>query len=136
MRKKATRSKIEAQLDAAFEQLDYRRALNLAKAGAELNSAHAMLYLGFAYSEGWGVKRDMAQAITLFEQAGKLKSPDALAWLALEAEKSGEQSCEIQRLYRAAVKAGSPVGTYNYAQFLQEREPHRAAEIVKYWKLE
>jgi len=94
----------------------------------------AMLRLGYAYMNGWGVDKDLDKAIELFKKSGGAKSSNALfdIYWEMGTEESYKEMIEVIRPHTktnyAAVKRLSKA--YREGKGV-EKDPEKAAELIR-----
>ncbi|WP_281951257.1 tetratricopeptide repeat protein [Nitrosophilus kaiyonis] len=60
-----------------FENDEYEKALPLFKSLAKDGNSEAMYYIGMMYYEGWGVEKDLDEAINWWKRANRKGNLDA-----------------------------------------------------------
>lgn len=98
------------------ERKDYYEAVRLYRQAVALNHASAMVNLGYAYENGFGVQRDDYEAFRLYKQAAERNETQGMTNLGYmyETGKGTNKSLnEAVKWYRKAAEAGNANGMAN-----------------------
>jgi hypothetical protein len=122
----------------AFQRGNYKTTLELALPRAQAGDPKAMTMLGEIYSNGFGVKRDVAKAADWYKRAsdaGDREAMFALAMIRLSGRGSPDKQDAV-RLLASAAKLGEPKAAYNLALLYLDgqtlpQDIKRSAELLR-----
>lgn len=116
---------------AAFDQGNYETALRLWRTAAEGGSSNAQVLVGLAYTNGWGVEKDMRTAEMWYHIAAENNNPTGQFLLALYyiAKQSELVDAGIMWLRRAAEN-----GDASAQNLLQKVREKNWFENIERWR--
>lgn len=123
----------------AFQRGQYLTAMELALPRAQLGDSAAQTLLAELFAEGFGVGRNMDDAVFWYDQAAKNGDPAAqykLALLLTDGRYVKRDDVRARELMRMSADAGNPKAQFNYAQLLVSEKPGQAGlrEALPYFE--
>lgn len=110
----------------AFQRGQYLTAMELALPRAQNGDAAAQTLLGELFSEGFGVGRNMDDAIFWYEQGAQNGDPSALYKMALhltDGKYVERDEAQAREYMRQSADLGNPKAQFNFAQILVAEKP-------------
>ncbi|GJM03050.1 MAG: hypothetical protein DHS20C08_15510 [Rhodomicrobium sp.] len=98
------------------ERQDYYEAVRLYRQAVDLNHASAMVNLGYAYENGFGVQKDNYEAFRLYKQAagrGETQGMTNIGYMYETGKGTKKSLAEAVKWYRKAAEAGNANGMTN-----------------------
>lgn len=116
----------------AFDEGNYKAAVELWQTAANKGSSNAQVLVGLAYANGWGVKKDMQSAEMWYHIAAENNNPTGQFLLALYyiTSKSDQLNAGIMWLKRSAEN-----GDEAAQGFLRKAEQKHWFENIERWTL-